>query len=300
MFTMSHKALVLNTLRAEDVGNITATQCTILGFCDFDIASARGNASAGGSAFGAASVPGVNASADYTPVVPANAVVGDSIQVEVTFVQNRYVSEYSSDFIKPGDTIIFQSAPLASLDAVGVRDAVVAGWLAYLDVFNVAQDPPLVVSNGAGGAGVEDINVTMQADYLIIDSVVTKLVPRGAKVAPAAESTLAIAAGDPYGVEGIGQGKFLEESIRTANYTNQDPYAVKPNGSDSVDIRGSYKLYEFQAKDNGGWEPHEHLGIAVADQEVKVKYQKFTIYANEQDSALITALDLWIAAVIAA
>ena len=295
MYTMGHKALVLNTLRAGDT--VTAADLKILGFCDFAIADALGNATEGGDAFGAAAIAGVIADADFTTVVPANAAVGDTVEVKVTFTQNRYVSEYTSDFIKPGDTIIFQSTSLTALTATDVATQIAAGWLAYLAVFNVAQDPPMTVDAGTAAG---DIQVVMTEAFLNIESVKIKLVPAGAKLGPAVDSTLALSAGTAAGLEGNGQGKFLEESIRTASYTNMDPYANKPNGSDSVDIRGSYKLYEFQASPNGEWGFHENLGTAIADQNLSVKAQKYTIYANEADGALITALDFWIAAVIAA
>ena len=302
MFTMGHKALILNALRAEDT--ISAAQCTVKGFCDFLAANATDTIAAGVTASA-----GVVANADFRSVLPAGAAIGDSINVEIKFNQNRYVSEYTSDFIKQGDTIIFQSALLLAADVAGVTTAIISGWTNYNAAFNIAQTPPLTVAAATGdNALATDFNVVMAADYLNIEKVTIKLVPGGAKTVPAQEYILAVsddtvavgrggAAFLLYGVEGLGQGKFLEESIRTASYTNMDPYANKPHGSDSVDIRGSYTLYEFTGTLNAGWATHETLGTAIADQSVASNPQKFTIYANEADAALIAALDAWIGAI---
>lgn len=294
MFTLGHKALVLNKDRSEDT--IDATQCTILGFCNFAIADAIPN-----TAINIPPSTGVLATSDFTVPTLVNEAAA-TIEVEIVFKQNRYVSEYSSDFIRQGDSVIFQSTPLAanSADTANVL-AIVNGFTqAFGDgtsqgVFNIGDWPPLTVT---AGTAPTDINIAMTENYLNIDSVSYRVIPAANKVVPAVKLPLVpLTPATLVGNEGNGQGKFLEESFRTASYTNMDPYANRPHGSDSVDIRGQYVEYDFTATDNGGWQPHAHLGTAIADQDVTSKGQKFTIYVHTDATATIAGLDAWTGAV---
>lgn len=294
MFTLGHKALIINKARPGDV--ISAAQCTINGFCDYLIANAKGNATEGGTAFFAAATPGVNSSGSFT--VPALTIAGgEAVQVVIGIRQTRYVSDLSSDFIKQGDNRIFSTAALpAGATPTQIATAIAAGWAAYLDVFHIHDTPYLSVTDA--GLGVVDIALQPNNLYFV-PFVQLLVVPPGTKTQTAVPNPVAIAP-IVIGDEGSGQGKFLEESIRTASYTNMDPYANKPHGSDSVDVRGQYNLYEFQTNGTAdGWAPHANLGNDIADQDVQSRGQKFTIYANVDDAPLNAALTLWINAVIA-
>jgi len=278
MFTLGHKALILNKLRPGDVvtangGDATASVFKIQGFCDFQATTVKTIVVEDYSA-------GTNSEADFTAIVPAGIAVGDSIEVEVRFVQNRYVSEYTSDFIKPGDTIIFQTQRFTAVPtADDGAAAIIQGWKDYQARFNLVFDYPIDV---VVAPAPDAVHVTATKNFLIIESVNIKNVPGGAKTIPAQQLPLAptnVVGSD----EGVGVGKFVEESIRTASYTNMDPYANKPHGSDSVDVRGQYWMVEFTGKNEelDGWAPHEHLGTAVADQNVQHGDQKYTLYLNK-------------------
>ena len=81
--------------------------------------------------------------------------------------------------------------------------------------------------------------------------------------------------------EGVGLGKLLEASVKSAVAENL-PYAPNEFGSDMPDVRGTYTEYAFSVAGNiEGWEEHEDVGRSILNQENTSKNTKYIIYLND-------------------
>jgi len=226
----------------------------------------------------------------FTVAALSGIAVGDGVEVVINFDSTRELSDQARDFIKHGKKIVFQSAPVATADAKGMAKAIFDGWVAFKNQRPLSEfyfdvlDP----------AGKAELKVKVLPGYehiTITDAKVKRAVPcTGAencfvdlKVAKNVE-----------GYEGHGLGKFIEESRRMATPQNVMPYAQQSGGnSQGIDVRGKYTMYLFDAKleDVDGWQSHEYVDHAYVNAAMNSKPSHFVIYANQADSALITALD---------
>jgi hypothetical protein len=95
--------------------------------------------------------------------------------------------------------------------------------------------------------------------------------------------------------EGLGLGKFLEESRKVGNTVNTDPFRIHNNGSDMVDIRGTYSVIDIVHQGPlNGYEPHDFIGHQSANEDVSTKKFRFTIYVNEAVVQANAALGTWL------
>jgi hypothetical protein len=97
------------------------------------------------------------------------------------------------------------------------------------------------------------------------------------------------------GVEAIGDGKSMEESVRMSNIWTSDTYAINPN---VVPIIGAeYTMIQWTMSANateGGWMGHDVAGAVAAD----ITPQVFTLYVNdtitEVAAGVIDLLLVWL------
>jgi hypothetical protein len=184
----------------------------------------------------------VKESREFTTVVPTGVTTGDAVEVIVTLRTNRYQAEVlAAKHIGQGRTIKFQSTIItqATPTATNIADAISAGWAAYLSVFNIGQ--PFINVTNAGA--VLTVAATTGYESISIERVEIKRVNSG--IGSPLVFRLAATGTPVIGTEGLGTGKFLEESVRMATGANNDPYGVDTNGV-GVDLRGLYTEFSFK------------------------------------------------------
>lgn len=196
-------------------------------------------------------------SKDFTCVAPAGLAIGDAIEVIVSLETSRYQSEVlAQNYLGNGRTIKFSTAPLTAVTAAAIRTAIVAGWVAFGNLYT-KNTPFIEVVNGTAAA---DIKVQSLAGYesVSIPRVELKRIQQG--IALQTPVSLAINVVNSIGFEGSGTGKFLEESIQMSTPMNVDPYASDTAGT-VVDLRGLYTELSFEYSTSY----EENLGITAAD-----------------------------------
>ena len=216
---------------------------------------------------------------------PGGVDINDALEVIITLNTGRYQAEVlAQNFIGNGRTIKFSTLPLEAVADTDIRNAIVAGWDAYKNIFAIGT-PFLEVTNGSAAT---DITTTINAGFesVTVEKVEVKRVVQGAGAqSPVKLNAVSGVSGNVAGSEGKGTGKFLEESIRMATCYNTDPYGVDTTDT-SVDIRGLYSTLTFTL----GGTRDEKLGIAFADQNANAFSTSFTVFLNEASSGMMKRL----------
>jgi len=214
----------------------------------------------------------VNESKDYTVVVPTGLAIGDAIEVRVYAKTGRYQGELKNNFIGATRPLTFMTQPLTAITATAIAAAIVVGWTAYKNQFH--NEIPFI--DVTAGAAATDIDVATTATYesVTIDKVEIKRANSG--IGNQTPVSLAVNVVNAIGTEGLGSGKFLEESVRMATGTNTDPYGVD-NADTQVDIRGGYTEISFVI--DAPYE--ENLSTLAANHGPLPAQHRFTIWANE-------------------
>lgn len=211
-------------------------------------------------------------SKDYTCVAPAGIAIGDAIEVAVYLKTSRYQSELKNNFIGAARPIYFSTAPLTAVTAAAIRTAIVTAWTEWKLQFN-NTDAPINVINGAAAT---DIMVNATAGYESVS--VTKVEIRRSNSGIGSQSPvkLAVNVTNALGNEGLGTGKFLEESVKMATAENTNPYGLDQTGT-GVDIRGEYTSVTFEI----GTTYDENLSTLAADHGPLAARHRFTLFMNE-------------------
>jgi len=225
--------------------------------------------------------------------VPDGLVVGDAVDVSIDVRTFREKSSQARDFLMHGKKIVFQSAKLNGIDADAISLAISEGFASFV-ARNMQSEWTFIVEDGKGSI---DIKILPGFEDNYIKAVKLK---RAAKCTGAdncfvdLEGTVT-----KEGNEGVGLGKWLEESRRFGTKENVMPYAQSHGGnSQGIDVRGSYKTYmfDFDGEDaDEGWESHEYVDHSYVSAKMSSKPTHYVIYANDASSALATILDAFIA-----
>jgi len=261
MFTLSEKIRVLNSSADVEVfdtsnaavattGAITNNdRLRVAGFGNFDLSKIANIKCR-------RAVPAVQEDKEFTVVAPAGIAAGDAVEVIISLETGRYQSEVlTTNHIGHGRTFKFQSAVLSGTTAANIRDAIVTGFTNWQSLFQIGS--PLVTVSA--GTAADDVQV--QADLagsISVTRVEIKRVAQG--IAFQAPVSLALNVTNGVANEGLGLGKFLEESIQMSTPMNTDPYAVDTADS-IVDVRGSYTEISFEYSTSY----EENLGTTAAD-----------------------------------
>jgi hypothetical protein len=217
-------------------------------------------------------VAAANESIDYAAVAPAGLAAGDVIEVIIKLKSSRYMSEVQTNFIGGAGMVKFSTAPLTATATTDVKAAIVAGWAAHKALFHNATLELEVVA----GAGASDIQVNTLAGFESVN--VEKVEIRRSNQGIAYQTPVALAAGtvNTAGTEGLGTGKFLEESVRMATGFNTNPYGVD-TATTQVDVRGAYTSATVEVL----LDVEENLGTSFAGQAGLKRKATFTAYCNE-------------------
>lgn len=298
MFTLSDKQRVMNTnsefvirtsagaVRAA--GAVAATdRIFIEGFGQFnvsdivDIKMSRARAA-------------VAEDKDYTTVAPTGLVIGDTIQVKVELLSSRYDADIQNDYIGGSTPLVFSTAALTAVTPTAIAAAIAAAFTQYkLQFFNAAIPVDITTGTVAG-----DIQVVANAGYEFVTVANVKIKRSAQGIANQQYVTLAVASTAAVGSEGLGLGKYLEESVRMATWNNLNPYGVDTAGS-GVDIRGEYTEVYFVIN-----MPYtENLSTLAAGHGPLPATAAFTVWMNESTMnglALATGLMAEVAVLAAA
>lgn len=285
MFNLGYKEVVLNSMGDA---TITTSLIDIPGYGKFKDVQVISS-----SWLEIPSSPAVGEISTWATVVPANLVVGDAVEVTIDLRSSRQVGDLARDFITHGEKLVFQSAPVATADTVGIEAAVTLGWQRFVDMHPVAEQYVFVDSI----TGSIQVEVLAGYEHVMVKAVKLK---RAASCTGAdncfvnLEKTVATE-----GDVGTGLGKFIEESRRMGTPENVMPYNVQHGGnSQGIDVRGTYKSYifDFQGEDSSGWQSHEYVDHSYVQASMASKPVHYVIYVNDQATDLITALDAFVAA----
>jgi hypothetical protein len=221
--------------------------------------------------------------AAFTPQASAPAVVGSvtvaDAEVDVDLGQTTHLKYYWSYAGRPlsevypeRKTSIFQVQSLVG-GTLGVQGAAAV----YDHPF---FDSPVELTNNGGA-----LKATFKPGYegySVIAVTFEQFDANGVSLAPEAKVALsAVVAGS----EGIGLGKLLEASVKTAVAENL-PYAPNEFGSDMPDVRGTYRTYAFDMPANPeGWAEHEDTGRSIVNQLNAGKPTRYILYVNEASAA---------------
>ena len=239
------------------------------------------------------SAPAVVEESSWAIIVPADLKVGDAVEITVDVRSFREKSSQARDFIMHGKKTVFQSMPVVTADVGGIADAIAEGFLKFVER-NMQSEFTFGILKGVSG----DIELKVFPGFEdnFIKAVKLK---RAAKCEGAEncfvnlEKTMVTE-----GSEGIGLGKWVEESRRFATAANVMPYSQSHGGnSQGVDVRGTYKTYmfDFQGEDGpDGWASHEYVDHSFVNAEMTSKPTHYVIYANDASAALTGILDAFI------
>lgn len=298
MFTLSDKQRVMNTnsdlvIRdaagaAVAAGAVASTDTIdIAGFGKFDVADiidikmSRARAAVGEDK-------------DYTTVAPAGLAVGETIQLKVELLSSRYDGDIQNDFIGGSTPLVFSTAALTAVTPTAIATAIAAAFAQFkLQFFNAAIPVEITAGTTAG-----DIQIAVNTGYefVTVGKVTVKRSAQG--IASQQEVALAVALTTAVGTEGLGLGKYLEESVRMATWNNLNPYAVDTTGT-GVDIRGEYTEVYFVI--NKPYE--ENLSTLAAGNGPLPATAAYTVWMNEttmNGTGLATALMAEVAVLAAA
>jgi len=210
----------------------------------------------------------------FTVTVPVGLAIGDAVQISIRFKTDRYQAAQTNNFIEGGRPVIFSTLPLAAVAAADIRTAIVAAWTAFKNQFHMAEMPIEVVNGGGGATTFEVFDALNPVGSLTILSVELTRVAQGIAIQqPTSLASTSIAVGN----QGVGTGKFLEESVQMAMWPNINPYGIDTT-STQVDLRGKYAQISWRIRtDRTG----EDLGTMVAGQNPLTTEHEFTLWTNE-------------------
>lgn len=277
MFTLGDKLRVLNAdadvsvvssagaVRATSAAITLADTIRISGFGNFPITDITD------IKMHRAVVPTVE-SKDYTVTVPANLAIGEAIEVRIYAKTGRYQAELKNNFIGAARPITFMTAPLTAIAATDIATAIATAWANRAYTFHI--ETPVI--NVIAGAAVTDIKVLTVAGYESVNISKIEIKRAAQGIGQPSPVTLAVSVVNAVGTEGLGTGKFLEESVRMATGFNTDPYGVDNTGT-IVDLRASYTEVTFVLS-----APYnENLSTTAADNGPLPASHRFTIWLNE-------------------
>lgn len=284
MFNLGYKQIIINSgsVVTEDVGTTgDHVRVDIEGFGTFYAAPDA----ATGFIDGNEKAPQAATLGEYTYTVPTDLVIGQVLNVTVKIHSSRKLSEvYAYNY----DTLIYQSAPLASADAAGVQAAMAAGQITVWsddNDFLVWDDASLGVDFSAGYEGYDLLEIQFQEG----DN------------APQPKQTISntLLTEDVAPTEGIGTGKQLEAEVRNATFDNIEPYGIQWGGNTAVDVRGLYHTLYWETFNDSevedasdmttGWDGHEMSNAGGVNTSVSNAPRKYIAYVN----AAIPAADAW-------
>ena len=278
MFDLGYKQIIINSsaVVTEDVGTTgDNTKVVVEGFGTFYTQAAG---SVGTVTSGAAAVLGAYS---YTaPSSPALAV-GQVWTVTAKVHSSRKLAEV---FAYNFDTLVYQSAPLASADAAGFYGAMAAGQVVVWPDNN-----DLLVWDGAA------LDVDFAVGYEGYD--LLELSFQQGTGEPTVQKIGSGITEDTAPSEGIGTGKQLEAEVRNATFDNIDPYGIQFGGNTAVDVRALYTTIAFETSQDSevedasdmttGWEDHAMSGSNGVNTSNSVNGQnrKYIAYVNEASGA---------------
>ena len=214
----------------------------------------------------------VSESKDYTIIAPAGLQAGEAIEVSIYAKTSRYQGELKNNFIGAVRPITFMTAPLTTLTAAAIRTAIVTAWADRKFLFHNESSPIDVTA----GVAATDIDVSTTAGYESVNITKVEIKRAAQGIGSPAPVTLAVNVVNAVGTEGLGAGKFLEESVRMATGINTNPYGVD-NADTQVDLRGGYTEVSFVI----GTSYDENLSTLAADHGPLPARHRFTIWLNE-------------------
>jgi len=277
MFTLGDKLRVLNSeadVVIRDAANAVvatsgamtlADKIHINGFGSFPIVDIRDM-----KMFRAVS-PTVE-SKDFTVTAPAGLTIGDAIEVSVFLKTSRYQSELKNNFIGAARPIIFSTAPLTATTPTAIATAIAAAWVNRGFAFHNEE----AVIKVAGGAGATDILVAAETGYESVSITKVEIKRSQSGIGSPSPVRLAVSVVNAVGTEGLGTGKFLEESVKMATGFNTNPYGVD-QADTQVDIRGKYSEVTFVVAATYD----ENLSTLAADHGPLSATHRFTVFMNE-------------------
>jgi len=224
----------------------------------------------------------------YAVVPPAGIQVGEAVNVTVNIDSMRQKGSQARDFIKHGKKVVFQSMPLTAVTADAIAKAIADGFKAFVAnnmqsefTFGMSFDAKAKKLGIQIYPGFEDNTVK----YVQIS-----------RTAPSDNLPIILAKTvTTKGNEGVGLGKFIEESRRMATAANVMPYAQSHGGNDQgIDVRGKYTtfVFDYQGENAGnGWESHDYVDHAYVNAAMHSKPAHYVIYANEADAKLIAEIE---------
>jgi hypothetical protein len=204
----------------------------------------------------------------------------------------RSRSDFARDFINDGEKITFQSTAVEGTAPADVAKAIVDGYNLAMAHFNDAAKL-IDISLATGGFTVETTEEGQGLFLVTDDSMPRKRVKvqsanrmDGAVNYPAATEDVAF---NP----GVGQGQWVEESRRFADWLNIRPYGENIQGNSlGIDVYGSYTTFYIEASKDSNpaeWESHEFLKHAYVSAKMDSKPRRYVIYINEKVSADLDA-----------
>ena len=215
----------------------------------------------------------------YTLTVPAvSAVAGEYFMVKV---YTTYAGRLLADAYPERQTLVYQV--MADVVDFGAAAAAAVYSHPFFDTPIELGDGSATTATFTFKAGYEGIGITA----------ITVQRYTAAGVVSGAEAVYKVGSGiaeDTAPTEGVGLGKLLEASVRSAVGENQE-YAPNEFGSDRPDVRGTYTTFTFEMTGNiEGWEEHEDVGRSVLNQSNASKNTKYILYVNEASAAASIAL----------
>ncbi|MCK5788268.1 MAG: hypothetical protein KAH32_04690 [Chlamydiia bacterium] len=245
-------------------------------------------------------------------IAPPHLVIGDSIEVVIDIRTSREIGDLARDFITDGKKIIFQSTNLTGLSVADIEMAISEGWALFVERNSLSEwyinvEPYTIGAGTDGILGTEDDVINILKDDAINIEVLPKYEHVTVKSVRIKRSAVCVGATNCFiklkkevtveGNEGVGLGKWLEESRRMSTPQNSMAYSASHGGnSQGVNVRGKYKTYsfDFDGEDSAGWRSHEYVDHSYVNAEMTSKPTHYVIYANESDTELISILDAFV------
>lgn len=266
MFKLGYKQIILNSL--PDGSSVSASGLTVPGFCDM--------------------VSDDTFITAHSAVAPAGGVF--TLTVGSVMAANHEMVKVSLSFRSAGhgqggsagNRFTFMSGPISAATPTvdDIATAIAAGFNSTVASFGDG-DFRIKTMTASGAA----ITITMKdtsADVVIDSATVT------------AESNICVAAAVVMTTApntGMGYGWQVEQDVQLSTLNTRDPYRIKLNGSDTVNVKDTYKEYIYLTHSaNNGYEPEDALGYGDVNTEAEYGLQGLVIFASESNSTLITAL----------
>lgn len=214
----------------------------------------------------------INESNDFTITVPAGLAIGDAIEVRVYAKTTRYQSELKNNFIGAVRPITFMTLPLTAVTDTDIRNAIVAAWINRGFAFNNEA----AVINIVNGAAATDVQISTAPTYESVNITKVEISRANSGIGTQTPVRLGVSVANAVGNEGLGTGKWLEESVKMATGLNTNPYG-SDQATTNVDIRGEYTEVTFAITAIYD----ENLSTLAADHGPLNAVHRFTLWLNE-------------------